>query len=257
MSRPVQTNMQCPHCQKVSPFTMWASLNVALNPEQKQRMLEGEAFTFTCPECVQVTQAVYPMLYHDPDRRFMIWLVPSDTTGKPIEPADAGLSASEKAKGYTFRAVKSVNELLGKILTFDAGLDDTTLEMVKFVILSQMPETDRHGGVEIQFVQVDRDPDTGGEILTFALIGPNGTSGASLPREPVYSDMQKTVVELTGGKPPPGPWPHVDAQYLARLMDRSVDDADPTPQPPASDPHKPWWQRVTKRSDGGEGGVDT
>ena len=49
MSDPVEQNIRCPHCQREAPFTIWRSLNVTLNPAEKQSLITGDLFRFTCP----------------------------------------------------------------------------------------------------------------------------------------------------------------------------------------------------------------
>ena len=144
MSDAIQQNIRCPHCQREAPFTIWRSLNVTLNPEEKQSLITGELFRFTCPGCTAVTQVVYPMLYHDMQRKLMIWMIPDDDDGAPGEPEGPVINVQSGATaGYTARVVSSVNELLEKIMIFDAQLDDLALEMVKIVIATQLEATGR------------------------------------------------------------------------------------------------------------------
>jgi hypothetical protein len=238
---------------------MWSSLNATLDPDHKRQLLDGELFRFKCSACGGETPIVYPMLYHDMERRFMIWMCPPDAGGKSLDPAEAGVHASGRKEGYVTRRVTSVNDLLEKILTFDSNLNDLTLEMVKLALTAQMQQDGRTGDdVELHFAQIDRD-DAGAEQLTFALVTPTGASGATVAREPIYSDMSKAVAELSGRKPPPAEdWPRTDAQYLLSLM-QFTEPGGPTPadQPPpapsddgtstALSPHparrpKPWWK---------------
>ncbi|MEA2734598.1 MAG: hypothetical protein QOE14_1049, partial [Humisphaera sp.] len=241
MSRPIQENIPCPGCNQASPFTMWASLNVTLDPDKKPLLIDGELFRFRCPHCGAVTQVAYPMLYHDMERQFMIWMAPPDDSGNAAGPAEAGFKSQGQMTGYTFRAVHSINELLEKILIFDAKLDDLVIEMVKMVILTQMPQADQSEETEVHFAQLE-DNGAEGQELVFAIVKPAETTGATLPREPVYTDMAKAVAELKSRKSPPpgGQWPHIDAAYLMDLMDLS-ENAPPAQSPaPPPDEQKPW-----------------
>lgn len=258
MSRPVQEKVVCPDCKTESAFTAWTSLNVTLDPAQKESLLSGALFRFTCPSCGAQSQIVYPMLYHDMERQFMIWMVPPDESGRTAPPQDPGRAAMHGIEHYTFRLVASLNELYEKILTFDAQLDDYTIEMVKLAMAAQMPEPDRSTGAEVYFAELEPDPaGGGGEVLTFAVVTPSGTKGARVPREPVYSSMQKAVAELTSRKPasPPGEWPRVNAEHLMSLTDlseRAEGDAGgesgaashSPPQSPSrpQEQKKPWWK---------------
>src|SRR4030095_5029035 len=97
-----------------------------------------ELFRFRCPECGAATQVLYPMLYHDMQRKLMIWMIPDDGSGAATKPPEGpGLPTGGPMAGYKTRSVNSVNELLEKILIFDAELDDLTLEMIKIIIAFQ------------------------------------------------------------------------------------------------------------------------
>jgi hypothetical protein len=220
MSRPMQENVACPACKTESPFTMWTSLNVTLDPAQKQPLLAGELFRFTCPSCGERTQVIYPLLYHDMERRLMIWFVPPDENGRTIAPEEAGMKAAGQMQGYTFRTVLSPNELFEKILVFDAQLDDLTVEMVKLAIATQIPENEQSDETEIYFASLEEGDAADGPQMMFAVVTPNGTKGATLPREPIYSNMQKAVAELASRKPPQaGEWPTINGRYLMNLME--------------------------------------
>ena len=225
MSDPIEQNIRCPRCQREAPFTIWRSLNVTLNPNEKQSLITGELFRFTCPECKAVTQVVYPMLYHDMQRKLMVWMIPDDDSGRPGEPEGPGLNVQSGATaGYTARLVSTVNELLEKIMIFDAQLDDLTLEMVKIVIATQLEAAGEPKDAKIHFAHVQND-EGGQEQLVFAVVTPTGTRAAALPREPMYSNMQKAAQELSSRSPAaasPGKWPRVDGTYLMRLMDQSL-----------------------------------
>jgi hypothetical protein len=233
MSDPVQQDIRCPRCNAESPFTLWRSLNVTLNPAEKHALIAGELFRFTCPGCGATTQVVYPMLYHDMQRKLMIWMMPDDDddgddddVGPPAESGGSGLPRGGVMDGYTARSVRSVNELLEKILIFDADLDDVALEMVKIIIATQLEAGGQPKDATIHFAQVDRDA-SGAEQLVFAVVTPTGTRAAALPREPMYSNMEKAAAELASRHPPPGKWPRVDAAYLNRLMDLDISGGPP------------------------------
>jgi hypothetical protein len=224
MSDAIQQNIRCPRCSAEAPFTIWRSLNVTLNPDEKQSLISGELFRFRCPGCAAITQVVYPMLYHDMQRKFMIWMISADDDGPPGEPEGPGVNAQSGATaGYTARVVSSVNELLEKILIFDAQLDDLALEMVKIVIQTQLQAGGQPADAKIHFAQVQKD-DAGQEQLVFAIVTPTGTRGASLPREPMYTNMQQAAAELATRDPDArrDKWPRVDGAYLMRLMDQSL-----------------------------------
>ena len=50
------------------------AVNVTLNPEKKQKILNGNLVQFNCPSCGYQAEFLYPMLYHDQDKKFMVWI---------------------------------------------------------------------------------------------------------------------------------------------------------------------------------------
>ena len=221
-------NIRCPGCNTESPFTIYRSLNVTLNPDEKQSLLAGELFRFRCPKCGAATQVVYPMLYHDMQQQFMIWMIPDDGSGDapPPEPPGPGLPSGGVMSGYKTRSVNSVNELLEKVLIFDANLDDVTLEMIKIVIAFQAEAAGQPKDAKIHFSQLQRDAN-GAEQLVFAIVTPQGVKAAAIPREPMYPNCAAAAAEMQSRHPPPGAWPRVDAAYLNRVMSLDIQEKKP------------------------------
>lgn len=48
MSVPRKEAVTCPHCGKETDIIIWESLNADLNPKEKQQLLDGTLFRFTC-----------------------------------------------------------------------------------------------------------------------------------------------------------------------------------------------------------------
>lgn len=118
----------CNNCHRTTDIEVRESINVALDPELKARVKDGSLFVWECPYCGRRNLAVYQTLYHDPDARLMVWLLPGEAE-PPAQVADA----VKELEGYTLRLVREVGELVEKVNIHDAGLEDTILEMVKWV----------------------------------------------------------------------------------------------------------------------------
>ena len=121
----------CSKCGEKSEITVYRSINIAENPELKEKIRNGSLFVWECPHCRQANLAKYECLYHDPQGKLMIWLIPSGE----LSPTQAqAISNHTKAMGgYRLRLVKDVGEMMEKVLIFDAGLDDMAIEMCKYV----------------------------------------------------------------------------------------------------------------------------
>lgn len=136
MSKSEIAKYTCPNCFKVSDVKAWKSVNVDIDPELKQKVLNGSIFNFQCPSCHVYKKFFYTFLYHDMTRKFMIYLKPASEKRF----ADISLDDLQKQtitpvrhfySGYRLRAVPTHNRLKEKILIFDEGLDDRTIELIK------------------------------------------------------------------------------------------------------------------------------
>src|SRR3954468_18792636 len=119
MSRPTSQVIKCQKCGIPQEITMWGSMNVTLNPELRDQLIEGSLTRFVCKECGYSVPMVYPMLYHDMNRKFMIWLWPGEGS-----PDSKQLPLDELGNDYRLRVVPSPNRLLEKISIFEKQFDD-------------------------------------------------------------------------------------------------------------------------------------
>ena len=56
-------------------FTIWNRINTALDPDLKDKVINGELFRTACPSCGQLIDVVYPCLYHQMADKIMIYYV--------------------------------------------------------------------------------------------------------------------------------------------------------------------------------------
>ena len=118
----------CSNCGNTTEVNIPRSINTALDTEIKTRVRDGSLFIWECPYCGRRGVAVTETLYHDPSARLMIWLLPGTA-----EPSPEAQAAVEGLEGYTLRVVREVGELIEKVNIVDAGLEDTVVEMCKWV----------------------------------------------------------------------------------------------------------------------------
>ncbi|MCR5003649.1 MAG: CpXC domain-containing protein [Bacteroidales bacterium] len=131
-------NIQCSSCRETHGIEVYNSVNVGQDPELKEGVRSGSLFLWECPHCGRPNLASYPFLYHDPDRKLMIWLLPDNSvTEAQLKAVSSQLDALE---GYTFRRVSDVGSLIEKISIFDADLDDRIIEMAKYVTAMELAE---------------------------------------------------------------------------------------------------------------------
>lgn len=159
----------CSKCGTKNEITIYRSINTAENPELKEKVRDGSLFLWKCSSCGQANLSRYETLYHDPDKKIMIWLLPS---GSEISEAQMhSISLHAKAIGhYTLRLVEDTGSLMEKVITFDAGLDDAVLEICKYVTKMEMASKNREKAAEIMnapFHFYALTGEDGGRMITF------------------------------------------------------------------------------------------
>ena len=69
----------CPNCQQLQETTVWQSLNVSVDPEEKQNLFAGKINTFECSKCECTEFIDVPFDYHDMELKFYVRYIPFDT----------------------------------------------------------------------------------------------------------------------------------------------------------------------------------
>lgn len=201
-------HVNCSRCGKQTEIELRSIIQVAEDPELKLRVKDGSLFVWECPYCGSRNLAKYPVLYHDPQARLMIWLFPGDEMPpKAVEEAVAGL------EGYTFRLVREVGDLIEKVNIQDAALDDVVMEVCKWVtrqeLAAQNPETQE---APLRFLRTEgADNDL---VLALPL---NGQMQLMHVGFNVYEDARGIVARNPDLRPAPG-FAQVDAAWLEQFF---------------------------------------
>ncbi len=64
MSKISKRPIPCPSCGHTGEFTFWDSVNVDLDPEMREKVLRGELFRWTCPNCGETFPAPNLHIYY-------------------------------------------------------------------------------------------------------------------------------------------------------------------------------------------------
>ena len=136
----------CSKCGKESEFLVHDIISTDDSPGMKAKVREGNLFDWKCPHCGAESTLMYPMLYHQPEDKLMIYLMEPDSNDN-----------IEAPEGYTCRVTKDVNAFLEKLAIFDEGLDDRVVELMKLFIVAAM-QVERPQIVITDFL-FDRDSD--------------------------------------------------------------------------------------------------
>jgi ribosomal protein S27E len=91
MSKKERTEVKCTSCGHLFKTIYWDSLNVTLDPKEKEKILAGTFFDIYCPKCKTKIVALYPMLYHDMRQKFQIWIIYDNNINQIIQTFKASL----------------------------------------------------------------------------------------------------------------------------------------------------------------------
>ena len=221
----MKSNAKCTSCGKENFIDVYNTINVRENPEFKEKVKNGSAFLWQCPHCGQVNLAVFQTLYHDPDERLMILLLPEgcipDSDREIIEKkmaeiAEQLVSEGADMEGYVLRIVPDVGSLIEKVNIHDAGLDDVVMEMCKYITKMELSgkesDKDRISAImdaPFKFYKMDG-PDND-ITLSYPLEGQIQGVGIGFN---VYEDCRGIVQRNPSVRPDKG-FAKVDAKWLA------------------------------------------
>jgi hypothetical protein len=176
----------CPACGEQHDGKLVQTINTQTNPQDKQRLLDGELNVLACP-CGKRTQLSANLLFHDPEASYYCQVVPGGD--RAMDEAAAAFAAS--GVSGTLRLVPSLNALVEKVKLLDAGLEDWAIEMTKVLLLASIAEIDR----VLLFAAIDREAG----VLRWVIFDEDGRTP-----EPVSSPLAsyEKLVTRTQSRPP-------------------------------------------------------
>lgn len=225
MSLTAKANGVCSKCGQTTEITVYKSINTADNPELKEKVKNGSLFLWECPHCGTVNLARYETLYHDPQKKLMLWLVPD---GKISETQMQAITNHTKAMGgYTLRLVRDMGELMEKVLIFDAGLDDVVIELCKWVTRREMTSTsgketkleekqnnDEISAATFHFYKVEGEGD--GRLIILSYASKGQMVGLKISWN-VYEDCEGIIERNPAVRPGEG-FVRVDAKWIESIV---------------------------------------
>ena len=198
----------CPQCGNRNTIKVYRSINVADNPELKEKVKDGSLFLWECPHCGKVNLAKYETLYHDPDGKLMVWLIPDDSVSetqmKAIE------NHTKAMGGYKLRLVKDMGELMEKVLIDDAGLDDAVIELCKWVTLNELKQKDASLAAKLRFYRLEGEGEARNIVFSFAK---GGQMVGMKVGWNVYEDCEGILTRNPGILPGQG-FVHIDDEWI-------------------------------------------
>lgn len=119
--------LTCPECGEEFDFELYESVNVTLNPELKEKVLDGSIFAPICPKCGHFEVLIHPFLYHDMEKNYMIQLNSyADLMEFKAEFVDQNKVNDlfpELMKNQIIIGVTSLADMITTITALDNGLD--------------------------------------------------------------------------------------------------------------------------------------
>ena len=200
--------VSCNKCHQTTQIDVHQSINVALEPELKSRVKDGSLFVWECPYCGQRNLALYQTLYHDPDAKLMVWLLPGQA-----QPPQAVAEAVKQLESYTLRIVREVGDLIEKVNLHDAGLDDTVLEMCKWVTRRELSEKNPEAAdAHLKFLRMEGADNE--LVMAFPLNGQMQVVNVGFN---VYEDARGILMRNPSVKPADG-FAEVNADWIDRFF---------------------------------------
>ena len=117
----------CPYCNKEFTTVIYDNVNVKDDSDMRDMVVSGDTFRHVCPHCHTHFMIQNPMVYSDPDHKFVLWLSTEEPNKEIHE-----LSQPLLEKDFTLRRCASIQELVEKIEIFEDGLDDVAIELAKY-----------------------------------------------------------------------------------------------------------------------------
>lgn len=131
----------CPRCRAQMEATLYESVNVKTDPALRDRLMANQLNQVTCPECAFVFRVDKNLVYCDPDRRLLVYWVPTPEDNyaageaqfaELIQRMTAVLPADLRAPDV--HLVFSRIELVERIFLVEAGLNERIVEYIKYII---------------------------------------------------------------------------------------------------------------------------
>lgn len=187
--------VKCSKCGASFEAAAYQSINVASDPQLKERVRDGSLFVAECPYCGARNLLRYNTLYHDPSAKLMVWLLPEG-----YEPPAAVAEAVKDLPGYTLRRVYEAGELIEKVCISDAGLEDTVMEVCKWVTRQELAAKNPEAAdAPLKFLRTEgADHDL---VMAFPL---NGAMNVINVGFNVYEDARAILSRHPGIAPTPG-----------------------------------------------------
>jgi hypothetical protein len=218
MSKVHKEQVECPHCHSIGTMEMIDEVDADINPELRERVLNAQAFIYTCPECGSRILVGNSLFYHDAQHRFIIFFDMKRPADYHYQPLKLSKRLIKNYPDYTFRYVTGMAELHEKIIILESGLSDVAVEKMKYMIAHYIHPDIAQKGYKLHFSSYssdDKEDSEFGALTLFYRDGKEDVSTLKLPMN-IYYDF-KLAVKLDPRMQPQG-CVMVDEGWISRQM---------------------------------------
>lgn len=208
--------LTCPICKRDHSAPLYRRIDAGEDSKAREKLLDGDFFHFSCPDCGYLSELHYGCLYIDRDIRLLIYLAEEKETEAAAEAAARDLPFWRQGDSL-LRVVRSSKDLGEKLRIFDGGLDDRLVEICKGMALSQFPSDDEYYVTEIRYDVIGQQ-----EVLRLACSDGSEEYVPNFPSlyQQIYDQFAAKLPSLRGSF-----FQCVDLEYAAALMRGFQEDA--------------------------------
>lgn len=136
----------CPKCMNEEEVVLWDRVNVAEDPDLKDRLLRRKLMSHDCANCGETLTNTTPLLYVDPNAKLQVFYSPtvfvlaSELAASKIDQLPPMLqeelnrAVGEIDESFQLRLVEDISSLMEKIHLTDCGVDDHVMEILKIAL---------------------------------------------------------------------------------------------------------------------------
>ena len=144
MSQQITYSITCPQCGHIQDVDLYDAINVEEDPELRNELIGNKLNVVICESCSFSFAVDKPLLYHDPDRDIMIYLMPLH--GQTLEEGQRTFtefintltrSLPEDIPAPHVHLVFTRSELAERLFVLEAELDERIIEYMKYMIFTR------------------------------------------------------------------------------------------------------------------------
>ncbi|WP_167956939.1 CpXC domain-containing protein [Anaerosporobacter faecicola] len=124
-----QLQFTCPKCKEEHKVTCFEQIG----PDQKEQVMNSSIFQWDCESCGHKVKLVYPTMYCNEEKKFVIFLRPNAADATCI-----GEEEQARFPGFTKRFCKTADTFVEKVRVLEAGLNDQAIELLKLITFAKI-----------------------------------------------------------------------------------------------------------------------